>query len=97
VALCAVGAPAEVVFKMLAGHAPALLEHVVRYHILLLYVPMCVWGSRREARVGAEEARRFGGIARVRARHGHGGRGRAVSREGGGIRAVVVAERMTRY
>jgi hypothetical protein len=96
VAVRAVGAPAQVVLKVFAWRARALLEHVVRYQVLwLLRVPVCVCGVRREGRVGAEEARGVGGVS-VRP---SAGCGRTVSREGrrGIHRLAVRAEGITRY
>ena len=84
-ALSAVRAPAEVVLKVLARHARALLEDVARYHVLLVpSVPVRSWGplQRREGRRRAEEARRFGGVVRVGVRRRECGRGCTVPHEG---------------
>ncbi len=71
-ALRAVRAPTQVMLKVLAEYARALLEYVARYRALLLCV--CICGARRDDRLGPEEATRFGKV------------GRTVSREGRGIR-----------
>jgi hypothetical protein len=53
VALGAVGAPAEMVLKVLARRARALLEDVARYHVLLvLRVPVHVWATGRRRKEG---------------------------------------------
>jgi hypothetical protein len=51
VALGAIGTPAEMVVKVLARRARALLEDVARYHVLLvLCVPVHVWATRGRRR-----------------------------------------------
>jgi hypothetical protein len=78
VALRTVRAPTQVMLKVLAGYARALLEYVARYRALLLLLCLCICGARRDDRLGPEEARRFGKVGRRC--------GRTVSREGRGIR-----------
>ena len=69
VAFYTIGAPAQMVLKVLAGHASALLEYVARYHVLLLLsVPLCAWSGWWEGRVGGEELRRFGEVRIRRSR-----------------------------
>jgi len=71
VALYTVGATAQIVLNVVAGRARALLEHVVRYHVLLLFgIPVCAWDGRQEDRVGGGEPRRFGGVKAWRGRCG---------------------------
>jgi len=100
VALGAVRAPTEVVLKVLARRARALLEDVARHHVLLvLRVPVRAWGPLRrwEGRRRAEEGRRFGGVGRVGVRRCESGPGCTMSHEGREVRLVVRAEGMARY
>jgi hypothetical protein len=97
VALGAVRAPAEVVLKVLARRARALLEDVTRYHVLLtLRVPVRAWGPRRR-REGRGSARRIGGMGRVGVRRRECGRGCTVPHVGREARLVVRAEGMAWY
>ena len=96
----AVRAPADVVLKVLARRARALLEDVARDHVfLVLRVEVRGWGRLRqwEGRRRAEEARRCGGVGRVGVRCCESGRGCTISHEGREVRLVVRAEGMTRY
>jgi hypothetical protein len=100
VALGAVRAPAEVMLKVLARRARALLEDVARHHVfLVLRVPVHALGLLRrwESRRRAEEERRVGGVGRVGVRRCKSGHGCTMSHEGREVRLVVRAEGVAWY